>query len=261
MTAKRKGDGLLLVFSDVAPEHDEEYNRWYNEEHIPERLSIPGVLDAARYEAVQGGPKYLACYELDSHEAWYSEEWQKWLNEPTEWSRRMSPSVIGTEYVRNLYRRVHPAELSEDTGEAEMSPVILVGRMSVPDHLEDRWNEAYNNERLPLCLDIPGYIRARRFQAVMGEPKYATVHEMESVGGGRKRGLGKLAHRRHPRLDQRSAAPHGPRIGLARSVSSHIPQVNNPLPTFGRGYRSTGLTCTETPVRSPPSASDRRIRS
>ena len=59
MTAKRKGDGLLLVFSDVAPEHDEEYNRWYNEEHIPERLSIPGVLDAARYEAVQGGPRYL----------------------------------------------------------------------------------------------------------------------------------------------------------------------------------------------------------
>ena len=181
MTTKRKGDGLLLVFSDVAPEHDEEYNRWYNEEHIPERLSIPGVLDAARYEAVQGGPRYLACYELDSHEAWYSEEWQKWLNEPTEWSRHMSPSVIGTEYVRNLYRRVHPAELSEDTGEAEMSPVILVGRMSVPDHLEDRWNEAYNNERLPLCLDIPGYIRARRFQAVMGEPKYATVHEMESL--------------------------------------------------------------------------------
>ena len=49
---KRKGDGLLLVYSDVAPENDEEYNRWYNEEHIPERLSIPGVLDAARYEAV-----------------------------------------------------------------------------------------------------------------------------------------------------------------------------------------------------------------
>ncbi len=178
---KRKGDGLLLVYSDVAPENDEEYNRWYNEEHIPERLSIPGVLDAARYEAVQGGPKYLACYELDSHEAWYSDEWQKWLREPTEWSRRMSPSVIGTEYIRNLYQRVHPAELSEDTAQAGMSPLILVGRMSIPDHLEERWNDAYNNERLPMALDVPGYIRARRFQAVMGEPKYATVHEMESL--------------------------------------------------------------------------------
>ena len=57
----KKGRGLLMVYSDVAPEHDDEYNRWYNEEHIPERLSIPGVLSAARYQAVQGGPKYLAC--------------------------------------------------------------------------------------------------------------------------------------------------------------------------------------------------------
>ena len=35
MATRKKGDGLLLVYSDVAPEHDEEYNRWYNEEHIP----------------------------------------------------------------------------------------------------------------------------------------------------------------------------------------------------------------------------------
>ena len=55
MTAK-KGNGLLMVYSDVAAEHDEEYNRLYNEEHIPERLSIPGVLNAARYEAVEGVP-------------------------------------------------------------------------------------------------------------------------------------------------------------------------------------------------------------
>ena len=130
--AAKKGDGLLLVYSDVAPENDEEYNRWYNDEHIPERLSIPGVLNAARYEAVQGGPKYLAVYELSSHEAWNSDGWQKWLREPTEWSRRMSPSVIGTEYIRNLYRRVHPADVPTETAEAGMSPVLLVGRMSVP---------------------------------------------------------------------------------------------------------------------------------
>ena len=178
---KKKGDGLLLVFSAVAPEHDAEYNRWYNQEHIPERLAIPGVLDAARYQAVQGGPKYLACYELESPDAWYSDAWQRWLANPTEWSRRMSPSVIGTEYIRNLHRRVHPAAPDAETAQAGMSPVILVGRMSVPAELEEKFNHAYNNERLPLCLSIPGYIRARRFRAVMGEPRYATVHEMASL--------------------------------------------------------------------------------
>ena len=34
---------------------------------------------------------------------------------------------------------------------------------------------------MPLCRDIPGYIRARRFEAVMGEPRYLTVHEMASL--------------------------------------------------------------------------------
>lgn len=179
--AAKKGDGLLMVYSEVPAELEDEYNRWYNEEHIPERLSIPGVLNAARYEAVAGGPKYLACYELDSPDAWYSDDWQKWLKNPTEWSKRMSPSVIGTAYIRNLYRRIYPQDVPAETAQADMAPVMLVGRMSVPPELDDQFNHAYNNERLPMCASIPGYIRARRFEAVMGEPKYTTVHEMESL--------------------------------------------------------------------------------
>jgi hypothetical protein len=179
--AAKKGDGLLMVYSDVAAEHDEEYNRWYNEEHIPERLSIPGVLNAARYQAVAGGPKYLACYELESPDAWYSDAWQKWLQHPTVWSRRMSPSVIGTAYIRNLYRRIYPQDVPAETAQAEMAPVLLVGRMSVPAELDDKFNSAYDNERLPLCRSIPGYIRARRFEALMGAPRYTTVHEMASL--------------------------------------------------------------------------------
>jgi hypothetical protein len=179
--AAKKGDGLLMVYCDVAAEHEEEFNRWYNEEHIPERLAIAGVLNAARYQAVAGGPKYLACYELESPDAWYTEAWQRWLRNPTPWSQRMSPSVIGTAYIRNLYRRIYPQDLPAETAQAEMAPVLLVGRMSVPAALEAKFNDAYNNERLPLCQRIPGYIRARRFEAVMGEPKYITVHEMASL--------------------------------------------------------------------------------
>ena len=179
--AAKKGDGLLMVYCDVAAKHDEEFNRWYNEEHIPERLAIPGVLSAARYQAVAGEPKYLACYELASPDAWYAEAWQRWLKNPTPWSQRMSPSVIGTAYIRNLYRRIYPQDVPAETAQAEMAPVLLVGRMSVPAELEAKFNDAYNNERLPLCQRIPGYIRARRFEAVMGEPKYTTVHEMASL--------------------------------------------------------------------------------
>ena len=93
----------------------------------------------------------------------------------------MSPSVIGTAYIRNLYTRIYPDHVPEETAQADMSPVILVGRMSVPEELEEKFNKAYNTERLPEATKIPGYIRARRWEAVMGAPEYSTVHEMESM--------------------------------------------------------------------------------
>ena len=65
MTAK-KGTGLLMVWTEVPADKEAEFNRWYNEEHLAERLAIPGFLSGARYEAVKGGPKHLAVYELES---------------------------------------------------------------------------------------------------------------------------------------------------------------------------------------------------
>ena len=109
--AVKKGDGLLMVYSEVPAKYEEEYNAWYDTEHIPERLSIPGVLRAARYQAVAGGPKYLACYELATADAYHAEAWQKWLRNPTPWSRRMSPAVIATKFIRNLYRQIGRAHV------------------------------------------------------------------------------------------------------------------------------------------------------
>jgi hypothetical protein len=182
--AAKKGRGLLMVYVDVPTEVEDEFNRWYNEEHIPERLSIPGVLNAARYVAVRGGPKHLACYELSEPEAYFTDIWQNFLNNPTAWSKRMAPTVVGRNFVRNLYRLFYPEDVSEDVAQADMAPALLVGRMTVPPPLEDTWNRAYHEERLPLYRTIPGYIRARRFQAVSlepsDEPKYTTVHECQS---------------------------------------------------------------------------------
>ena len=55
-----------MVFTNVDSEHDFEFNKWYVEEHLPERLSAPGFLDGALYQATKGSPRYLAIYELES---------------------------------------------------------------------------------------------------------------------------------------------------------------------------------------------------
>src|SRR4029077_5154520 len=40
----KKGTGLLMVWADVPASKEDEFNRWYNEEHLPERMAIPGFL-------------------------------------------------------------------------------------------------------------------------------------------------------------------------------------------------------------------------
>ena len=62
----QKGRAIFMVYVDIDAKDAPEFNEWYNKEHLPELLSVPGILSAARYEAVKGGPQYLACYELES---------------------------------------------------------------------------------------------------------------------------------------------------------------------------------------------------
>ncbi len=66
----KKGRGILLVYTDLADEkYDEEFNAWYDTEHVPERLGAPGFLGARRWVAKQAETKYLALYDLDSLDA------------------------------------------------------------------------------------------------------------------------------------------------------------------------------------------------
>ena len=65
--AKTRGTGLLMVWTDIDPEFEAEFNHWYDEEHLPRLLEVPGFLSAGRYVAVKGAPKYLAMYELEDH--------------------------------------------------------------------------------------------------------------------------------------------------------------------------------------------------
>src|ERR1700759_846297 len=60
------GKGMLLVFNEVKPRHERDFNEWYNREHIDERVNLPGFKRARRYIAVKASPKYLATYECDT---------------------------------------------------------------------------------------------------------------------------------------------------------------------------------------------------
>jgi hypothetical protein len=69
---------ILVVQLDVAPAHDAEFNRLYDEEHVPNLLSVSGVSGAQRYKLEEGDDmlRYLAIYQLDSADVPNSAEWQ-----------------------------------------------------------------------------------------------------------------------------------------------------------------------------------------
>ena len=178
--ANKKGTALMMVMADIPADKEEDFNRWYNEEHLKELMSIPGVLNAARYEAIRSGPKHLACYELESPAVIETDAFK---NRPrTEWGARVSPSLIGTNFVNNVYEMVHPQELTEGIAGSDMAPALQIGRMDIAPENEAEWNEWYSGIYVPNYEKVPGVIRGRRWRAVRGQPKYAVVYEFEREG-------------------------------------------------------------------------------
>ena len=173
----KKGTGLLMVWVDVPQEHEEDFNRWYNEEHLPELTAIPGVLNAARYEAVKSGPKHLACYELETPAIVDSPAWTN--RTQSEWAQRVGPRVIGSNMINNVYEMVHPSELNDSIAGADMAPALQIGRMDPVEGHADEWNQWYSGVYVPNYEKVPGCIRGRRWKCVKGAPSYSVVYEFE----------------------------------------------------------------------------------
>ena len=179
MATKKKGTALLMVWADVPADKEKEFNRWYNEEHLAERLAIPGFLSGARYEAVKGSPKHLAYYELESPAVLESEAYKRVQANPTDMTRRYGPGTIATTYIRNIYTMIHPRALAPAAAESDLAPALQIGRMNVPGEVDDEFNTWYNTIYVPNYEKVPGVIRGRRYRAVTGTPTYLTLYEFE----------------------------------------------------------------------------------
>lgn len=175
----RKGTGLLMVWAEVPTDKEDDFNRWYNTEHLAERLAIPGFLGGARYEAVKGGPKHLAVYELESPAVLESAPYKRAQANPTAWTRRSGPEAIATTYIRNVYTMIHPSALSPAAAASDMAPALQIGRMDVPPEVDAEFNAWYNTIYVPNYEKVPGVIRGRRYRAVTGTPTYLTFYEFE----------------------------------------------------------------------------------
>jgi hypothetical protein len=81
------GKGMLLTSMDIDPSDEAEFNRWYDREHLEERVAIEGFLEARRYIAHQGAPKYLSLYSTETFEVLESQPYRIALANQTERSK------------------------------------------------------------------------------------------------------------------------------------------------------------------------------
>jgi hypothetical protein len=174
--ASNSGTGLLVVWTDIAPEFEAEFNQWYDTEHVPQLLGVPGFLSGRRYQAVDGKPKYLAIYELADERVLKGDAFREVRDNPTPWSKKIIPQFRNTQI--GAFRQIF-SHGERSAGDAEF---VLTVRLNTPADHENDFNAWYNEDHIPALVKVPGVYCARRYVAVGGDPKYLALYEMRDGG-------------------------------------------------------------------------------
>jgi len=88
--------GELFIWTDVNPDFEQDFNQWYDKEHMEERASIPGFLWSRRYRSVHGKRPYLALYRTVGLDVFTSEPYLNIFNNQTDWSRQCFERMMHT---------------------------------------------------------------------------------------------------------------------------------------------------------------------
>jgi hypothetical protein len=87
-------EGMLAIWSDVAPQSETDYLHWLTREHAAERLSSAGFLSVRVFRAMDFDiRRYFIVYQLESPAALSSDDYVSKLNNPTSWSQRIMPTL------------------------------------------------------------------------------------------------------------------------------------------------------------------------
>jgi hypothetical protein len=200
---------LMMVRIGVAPKEIEtEWNRWYDCEHIPKRLKIPGFISARRYKAVENeynilirtGPpdeiqecprRYITFYELSHLDVLSSQPYLELLHREASLPPDSFEAVTVSlpDYHVGLYEQIYPGP--GDYHRPKTRYVFVIGHDAPPEK-EEEFNAWYNTEHIPgFIKKVPGFDASRRFRRVEAtlptligltplHPKYVAIHDLEN---------------------------------------------------------------------------------
>jgi hypothetical protein len=171
-----RADGLLFVLSEPGEVPLDEFHHWYDTEHAPARIRVPGIHGGHRFRAADDrSPGWLAVYPLELAA----------LASPAYAAARVRSPHEQTvvERLAVLDRRVY-ARLDDPADPGEPAPgacplLLTVGLTSTDPEGLDAW---YAGEHLPMLRQVPGWRRTVRYQRVEGAgPDRLAVHELDDA--------------------------------------------------------------------------------
>ena len=140
------GQGVMVNWSNVAPEDRHAYYEWHSREHMVGRVAIPGFRRGRRYIGAQASRDFLVCYEVENIGVLTSQAYLDKANAPSELTRRTTPVV--KDAARALARVKHT--LGIGTGGC-----ALTLRFDAKPGEEARLEQHLVSEALPPLGDIP----------------------------------------------------------------------------------------------------------
>jgi hypothetical protein len=168
--------GILIAamnFSDVA---EDEFHDWYDHEHIPERLRVPGFLNAERWIAVADPKASVALYDLDDVGVLQSPAYMAVGGaNGSPWTKRVTGRT--GMLIRLEGEQIRPGEALAPAGAAN----LLLIAMNVAPEQEAEFNEWYNTEHLPQLGAVPGVLAARRYQGTGATQRYAAIYHFANA--------------------------------------------------------------------------------
>jgi hypothetical protein len=163
--------GILIAAMNFAKVPEDEFHDWYDLEHIPERLRVPGFLGAERWIGAENNKVSVATYDLESVGVLHSAPYLTVARDNSSpWTKRLLPRC--TRLLRYEGEQILPGDRLAPAAPAAL---LLVAMNIVPEH-EAEFNEWYNSEHIPALASVPGVLCARRYHGSAALQRYVALY-------------------------------------------------------------------------------------
>lgn len=141
------GEGAIAIWHDIAPEGRAEFYAWHGEEHMPERVGIPGFLRGRRYVAIDADLEFFNLYEAQTVEVLKGQDYTGRVNAPTPWT------LSAVRHFRTVSRAI--CRVAHTSGPAQ-GGLIATLRYDVPDNIASAHKAALLRGLVPDLLAARG---------------------------------------------------------------------------------------------------------